>query len=55
MAKAHEGWIVDAFAGMSPAQGIELYTLLGQVKKQFKQAREAKDEINQNIKTKGHL
>lgn len=36
MAKAHEAWIVEAFAGLSSTQGKQLHTLLGLVKQQSK-------------------
>jgi DNA-binding MarR family transcriptional regulator len=35
MVLAHEGWIVDAFAGLNPAEVAQLHTLLGQVKRKL--------------------
>jgi DNA-binding MarR family transcriptional regulator len=35
MALAHEGWIVDAFAGLNSAEVAQLHTLLGQVKRKL--------------------
>ncbi len=32
MARAHEGWIVELFGALTPAQQAELYALLGQLK-----------------------
>ena len=37
MAQAHEGWIVDAFAGLDAAEIKTLRTLLGKVKEHFKE------------------
>jgi len=38
MALAHERWIVDAFAAMSPKEVSALYALLGKVKEQSRSA-----------------
>ena len=35
MAEAHEGWVVDAFAGLSSAEIRVLHQLLGKVKQHF--------------------
>jgi len=35
MAQAHEQWIVDAFAGLTPAEIRTLHQLLGRVKQHF--------------------
>ena len=35
MAQAHEAWIVNAFAGLSPRDSQALYRLLGKVKQHF--------------------
>ena len=32
MARAHEGWVVELFGGLSPAQQAQLFDLLGQLK-----------------------
>ena len=40
MAHAHEGWIVDAFDGLSATEVKALHKLLGQVKHHYKQAQE---------------
>lgn len=32
MARAHEGWVVDLFGGLAPAQQAQLFDLLGQLK-----------------------
>ena len=37
MAQAHEGWIVDAFAGLDAAEIKTLRTLLGKVKDHFQE------------------
>ncbi|MBS0405732.1 MAG: MarR family transcriptional regulator [Proteobacteria bacterium] len=37
MAQAHEGWIVDAFAGLDAAEIKTLRTLLGKVKEHFQE------------------
>ena len=37
MAQAHEGWIVDAFAGLEAAEIKTLRTLLGKVKEHFQE------------------
>lgn len=37
MAQAHESWIVDAFAGLEPAEIKTLRTLLGKVKEHFQE------------------
>ena len=37
MAQAHEGWIVDAFAGLDAAEIKNLRTLLGKVKEHFQE------------------
>ena len=37
MAQAHEAWIVDAFAGLEPAEIKTLRTLLGKVKEHFQE------------------
>lgn len=37
MAEAHEGWIVNAFAGLDTREVSTLYQLLGKVKKHFLQ------------------
>ena len=37
MARAHEGWIVDAFAGLGPDDMATLHRLLGQVKHHFQE------------------
>jgi DNA-binding MarR family transcriptional regulator len=37
MAQAHEAWIVDAFAGLSPRELQSLHALLGKVKHHFQE------------------
>lgn len=37
MAQAHEGWIVDAFAGLNAPEIAQLHQLLGQVKTRFQE------------------
>ena len=37
MAQAHEAWIVDAFAGLSPRDIQTLHALLGKVKQHFQE------------------
>jgi DNA-binding MarR family transcriptional regulator len=32
MARAHEGWVVELFGGLAPAQQAQLFDLLGQLK-----------------------
>jgi len=46
MAHQHEGWIVDAFAGLSAPEINTLHTLLGQVKAQAQLKNNAPTEIS---------